>query len=593
MKDTVRHRPIPSHFSRLRSLALSRLENSAGRLACLALLVALAAAQSAGAVQISKMLAPGVSLAQEITSGDAQSALIANIVTVDPAAPSVRLKAAIGRDVVYVDEPAKGRETISSLAGRKRALVAVNCDFFPFTGDPLGVCVVDGELVSEPDHNRVAVAVTKSPGIFFDNPILSAALTLRSGIVRQIDGINRDRATNQVVVYTPTFGSSTRTKHKGTEVTLASTDLPVRIGKPLALTVIEVRTDAVDTPIPPGGMVISAGGPAAWFLKENLKAGDALTVRFDIKSACGADWTQVEQAASGGPWLLKDGKEFIDYVAQGFSASFSTTRHPRTALSLTSDGKLLIVTVDGRQTISRGISLPDLAALMKRLGAVSAINLDGGGSTTLSIRGAVANTPSEGIERPVANALLVFAQPSPTDPLPGLTIVAPTGDLPSGQGVQLRLVSGDDVRPLSREQLDKVTWGVSGGIGFVNQEGYFIPIKPNRGSVVAFYGSQRVSADVTVVPGPPAVLRAVLTPDKHDPLRASLSITVFDSNYNRLGSQQVAVEVTGGTPDAAAITTNDKGEASVGITWDPASAERSVRTSIGDLCTVVTPEAAK
>jgi exopolysaccharide biosynthesis protein len=88
--------------------------------------------------------------------------------------------------------------------------------------------------------------------------------------------------------------------------------------------------------------------------------------------------------------------------------AFAETRHPRTAVSKLKDGKFLMITVDGRSESSGGIGLDDLAALLLELGATDAMNLDGGGSTTMFLDGKVVNHPSdkEG-ERKVSDALIV------------------------------------------------------------------------------------------------------------------------------------------------------------------------------------------
>lgn len=449
--------------------------------------------------QITKQLAPGVTLFQDINT-DPASALIVNVVTVDLNNPTVKVKAALAKDTVYDNDSTKGREKVSTLTSRRGALVGINADFFPFTGDPLGMCIIDGELISEPaKEGRAAFALTKNGAIFFDKPVLSAKLTLASNVSRQVDGINRGRETNQVIVYTEAFGSSTQTKYKGTDIVLTSDELPIRVGKTVNMTVTEVKPDSVNTQIPRGGVVISAGGPAGWFLKENLKPGDRMSVQFDIKGSDGQDWTQVDQAVGGGPWLVKDGNEFIDTVQECFQPSFCTTSHPRTAVGMTSDNKLLLVTVDGRQAISGGLSLPNMAALMKRYNAVNAINLDGGGSTTLSIKGLVANSPSEGAERPVANALLVFSDQPALQELSDLVISGIPGDVVSGEGAQLFLTWGDESQMLTEGQLDSIIWGTTNGVGFVNQKGYFTPVKTRKGTVNALYGAQAASLAVNVI----------------------------------------------------------------------------------------------
>ena len=530
-------------------------------------------------LQVTKQLAPGVSLYQEIET-DAARAQIINMVTIDLKQGGAGVKAALGKDVVYTADSTKGRETISLLTARRGAIVGVNADFFPWTGDPLGINIIDGRLVSEPNGSFAAFGLTKEENVLFDVPRFDAKLTLANGTGRQIDGVNRARETNQIVAYTDVCGANTGNKFKGTDIVATSSDLPIRVGQDITLTVTEVRPDCTNTPIPKGGMVISAGGPAAWFLKENVKPGDIITARFDIKSSSGCDWNNVEQAVGGNPLLLRDGQIMVD---SNFDPALSQKRHPRSALGVTADNKLMIVTVDGRQSISKGITLPDLAALMKRLGAVNAMNLDGGGSTTLSVGGLVINSPSGGEERPVADALLVFAENPAQQELPNVHVSGIGSQVNSGEPVQLYLTWGDDAQMMTPDQMDKVIWGTSRGIGFINQKGYFIPLKERKGAVEALYGRNIIKADVRVIAGKPAAINIELVADTKDASRSVVKILVLDSNDNPLSGRQVTLRITGGKLDASTGSTNEKGEFSIGATWDVSAPAKAVTATVGSV----------
>ena len=115
-----------------------------------------------------------------------------------------------------------------------------------------------------------------------------------------------------------------------------------------------------------------------------------------------------EDITNGVPQLIKDGKIDITWEQEKATKSFVETRHPRTAVAKLKDGKFLMITVDGRTDESAGIDLYDLSKLLLELGATDAMNLDGGGSTTMFLDGKVVNTPSdkEG-ERKVGDAVLV------------------------------------------------------------------------------------------------------------------------------------------------------------------------------------------
>lgn len=117
-----------------------------------------------------------------------------------------------------------------------------------------------------------------------------------------------------------------------------------------------------------------------------------------------------EDIVGGGPQLIKNGKIEITFAQEKWGESFSTTRHPRTAIGKTKDGKILLLVVDGRQpNYSVGVSLTELANFLLEFGAMEAINLDGGGSSTMVVENKIVNKPSDQTgERPVSDALLVF-----------------------------------------------------------------------------------------------------------------------------------------------------------------------------------------
>ncbi len=122
------------------------------------------------------------------------------------------------------------------------------------------------------------------------------------------------------------------------------------------------------------------------------------------------DWTQARHAVSGAGLLLVDGREIDDWAEEQLSAGFDTARHPRTVIGVDDQQSIWLVTVDGRQpALSLGMSFAELKTLSRRLGLRSALNLDGGGSTTMVVGGYVVNHPSdEGGPRKVSDAVLVF-----------------------------------------------------------------------------------------------------------------------------------------------------------------------------------------
>jgi hypothetical protein len=171
--------------------------------------------------------------------------------------------------------------------------------------------------------------------------------------------------------------------------------------------------------IPDDGFVLGATGDAARFLDEGGATGATVVTDLGLRSPRG--WLRIEDFAGivgGGPRLLTNGRVRVRAAAEGFAplsapwfyGSFVTGRHPRTLAGVRSDGTLLLVTVDGRRPgWSAGVTLPEAARLMRALAARDAVNLDGGGSSAMTVRGRVVSRPSHPSgERPVSDALVVL-----------------------------------------------------------------------------------------------------------------------------------------------------------------------------------------
>ncbi len=122
----------------------------------------------------------------------------------------------------------------------------------------------------------------------------------------------------------------------------------------------------------------------------------------------GTRWSPVK-AIGGGPMLIKNGAKAVTFVEEIFDAASGivpTGAAPRTAVAKLANGKVIFMVIDGRSSVSRGVSLSELADILLSLGATEAMNLDGGGSSAMVVNGAVANTPSDGAMRVVPTALL-------------------------------------------------------------------------------------------------------------------------------------------------------------------------------------------
>ena len=150
----------------------------------------------------------------------------------------------------------------------------------------------------------------------------------------------------------------------------------------------------------------------------------SLAVDGDVTLRWSLGWKAVLDSVGGTPLLLKDG----NVVAESCKADICR-RHPRTAVGFTSRGKIILMVVDGRRRKwSVGMTLVELAREMRRLGARGAINLDGGGSSTMVVKGRIRNRPSDGSERAVSSAVLVLRERDRGDPSPAEAEVVPAGE---------------------------------------------------------------------------------------------------------------------------------------------------------------------
>ncbi len=236
----------------------------------------------------------------------------------------------------------------------------------------------------------------------------------RTGHTQEIDGINVGRGRNQLIVYTPHYDASTGTSSAGVEVLVELTQPISVLPRPLMLRgyVTSIRDGHGSTPIPFDHVVLSATGGKRTKLLENLGIGDEIGISMEInhlKNDCVTpnplSWTRTYASLAGSFHFLHQRR------IQSFpNDRGATNRNPRTAICYNA-AFLYFVVVDGRDAErSIGMTIDELAAFCRnRLGATSGINQDGGGSSTMWINGGVVNEPWKGVERRVANGMMMIA----------------------------------------------------------------------------------------------------------------------------------------------------------------------------------------
>ncbi|MTE18551.1 multidrug transporter [Streptomyces sp. TRM43335] len=404
------------------------------------------------------------------------------------------------------------RATVSELAAEhdpgpgRRTVAAFNADFFDInrTGAPLGPGIDDGEVTHSP-----APGVTEAVGFGPDGAgrildlYFEGTLALPDGPVPLAAYNAANVPAGGIGAYNARWGKADRALTVGgaeevTEVTVSS-------GR-----VVSVSDTPGSGPIPEGTTVLIGRDAGAGAL-AGLSPGTAVSWEYELRTEDGG--TAPDTAVGGRGVLVVDGEP------QNWDGRPNNTAAPRTAVGFSRDGTTLhVLTVDGRQAASGGVTLTELAEMMDDLGAHNALNLDGGGSSTLVVREPgsdtlrVENSPSDGSEREVPNGLAVTA-PDGSGRLEGFRVetAADPARTPSADNVpggHPERVFPGLTRALTAAGHDE-TYGPADGaarwhstrpeIGRVDGDGVFHARRTGRTEAVARLGRARGSLELTVL----------------------------------------------------------------------------------------------
>jgi hypothetical protein len=349
-----------------------------------------------------------------------------NVLRIDPRRFRGHLTGSFGPDL-------HDRETTSQLARAGAATAAVNSGFFVLDpnagapGDPAGAGVYDGKVLSEAVDGRPTLVLhdnARNTGVerltwagtaeIGGTRTSLDAVDRVPGLIRNCGGDRTDSPTDlplhdvtctdgsELVAFTPDYHSRTPSG-EGREVV-------VEHG------VVVAVHDSRGTALAPGQTSVQATGDDTSLL-QGVRAGDELTVKPRLESGGHPVATpRGTTITNGGPQLMRRGAIEITQRRDGFvhpgDPSFQygwfIKRNPRTFAGIDGQGRTVLVTVDGRTSDDLGLSVPEAADVARSLGLVDALNLDGGGSTTMVVDGQVISHPSDPTgERPVGDALLI------------------------------------------------------------------------------------------------------------------------------------------------------------------------------------------
>jgi hypothetical protein len=298
------------------------------------------------------------------------------------------------------------RETVSAMQRRvtSRATTAgVNGDFFgSLSRAPSGMFMRNTLLAVTPQTGRSALGLASGGSLRVNRVRHTSSLAVPGYKPLSLTHVNRGLLGPGMVLFTPKWGASTPVADTAVDVVLANVP-KMAAERDVAGTVIAVGRGG-GTAVPAGGGVLQARG-RDWIrpLLRRARPGRSVSIRVDLRNW----WSDVGTALGGGPLLVRDGVPVLS-AGEAFTSYVLDQRHPRTAVGQLADGRIILVAVDGRSSASIGLGIWQLAKEMARRGAVTAMAFDGGGSTTMAVDGRVLNRPSDGSERPVADALMFF-----------------------------------------------------------------------------------------------------------------------------------------------------------------------------------------
>jgi hypothetical protein len=321
-----------------------------------------------------------------------------HVIEVDPSLYEIKPVKALDNGI--------GRESVFSISMRYGAIASVNGGFFSiggiFDGRACGALKIH-DWYALPFKPRGCIGWSLKQQMPLMDRLLvqiNAGSSFRSFAV---DGLNLPRKAGEVLLFTPSFHRTTLTNPDGEEAIVVD-------GK------IESIVRGGSSKIPENGFVVSIQEENPLF--QTLAVGEPLTYSTQVfpllDAASSNEWASLDYIIGGTPLLLYHSDKIIDFESEQTIPTFLSHRHARTAIGLLPNGHWLFVVVD-KTGLFGGMTIYELSRLMSELGCVDALNLDGGGSSTMVYEGEVKNSPrgdedeglTHGSVRRVSDAIVI------------------------------------------------------------------------------------------------------------------------------------------------------------------------------------------
>ena len=404
------------------------------------------------------------------------------------------------------------RSTVSSQAKQLeaqgyRVVAGINGDFYNTgNGVPIGLVITEG-VVRSSDGGYYAIGFRADGTAVMGRPTLKFSATLGQNtagetIIRSLAGVNKARVSDGgIYLYSYDFNDrhNTGSTEPGVDVVCSVVDGSLSVGGTLTLMVDQVIEATSATSVPQGKYVLSCNNKSNAYYSDalrNLTPGQVISIS---TTASDSSWNGVQYAVGALYSLVQNGS-----VVSGLPSG----ANPRTAIGQKADGTLVFYTIDGRRSgYSIGATMTQVAQRMIELGCVTALCLDGGGSTTLSVTqpdatsAALVNKPSDGGERSVTNHVFLVATAQPTGVLDHLYVSPDNQYVLAGSSVNIA-ASGVDTNYIPMETAD---FALTASAGTITGHTLVTPAAGGDITVTATAGGRSGTAVVHAIPTPDSI----------------------------------------------------------------------------------------
>lgn len=311
----------------------------------------------------------------------------------------------------HAKETALGRETVATIAKGHQAIAAINGGFFKIgessDGLPAGILKIQGQWYGVAYRSRGAIGWSTQNHIALIDRIQTKTNVYLNHQKFPVHMVNQPSLLKKNILYTDAYGTTIDSTPGGYDIVIHNNRI------------VEINRSGKTT-IPKDGYVYSVGSKAT-MPNHPIAINDPATVHIEVNPQLlkehNISWQKVDNIIGGTPLLLYHGKIVHDHTMERLHSPFVMTRHARTAVGILNNGHWVFVVVEQNPfSGSLGMSIPELAIFMEKIGCEYALNLDGGGSSTLYINNNVVNHPigdvdeDYGLEtlRPVSDAILIL-----------------------------------------------------------------------------------------------------------------------------------------------------------------------------------------